>query len=102
MFDSILFLGFPMSDAYQQELQLLPAVEQELFIQNQVSSYLQRIENEGIVYLGKSLGTSIELATLESIHSHIYSLLKKLVPHFPYEQHPLLLLAIPAAAQFAL
>jgi hypothetical protein len=96
MFDTILFLGFPLSDSYQRELQQLPSAERELFIQKQVSPYLQQIEDKGIVYLGKSLGSSIEMTALESMQSHIYSLLRKLIPHFPYEQHPLLLLAIPA------
>lgn len=97
MLDTILFLGFPLSASYQQELQWLPSAERELFIQPQASPYLQQIENQGMVYLGKSLGSSIEIAALESVQSHIYSLLRKLIPHFPYEKHPLLLLAIPAA-----
>jgi hypothetical protein len=99
MFDTILFLGFPLSAAYQQALIQLPAAERELFIQSQDSVYLQKIENEGMEYLGKSLGPSIDIATLEMSYSHIHSLLKKLIPHFPYEQHPLLLLALPAQNQ---
>lgn len=96
MFDTVLFLGFPLSVAYQQELTRLPAAERELFIQNQDSAYLQKIENEGIEYLGKYLGPSTEMGALEMSCSHVYSLLKKLIPYFSYEEHPLLLLALPA------
>lgn len=95
MFDTVLFLGFPLSEAYRQALIQIPAIERELFIQNQDSNYLQKIEYEGIEYLGKYLGSSIEMAKLSMSHSHIYSLLKKLIPHFPYEKSPLLLLALP-------
>jgi hypothetical protein len=95
MTHSSLFFGFRVPESYQEELLKLPSVEKELFIQSQVSPYLQQIEHEGRLYLGKSLGPSIEMANLDSLHSHIYSLLKKLVPSFPYEQHPLLLLALP-------
>jgi hypothetical protein len=94
MFDTVLFLGFPLSDAYQKELLRLPSAERELFIQNQVSPYLQRVESEGTYYLGKCLGSSIEMVELDSSFLHIYSLLRKLVPNFPYEQYPLLLLAL--------
>ncbi len=96
MFDPLLFLGFPLSECYQQELTQLPAVEHALFIQNHSSPYLQQIESNGKFYLGKFLGPSIELSALEASQSHIYSLLKKLVPNFPYEQYPLLLLALPS------
>lgn len=94
MLETEIFLGFPLSDSYQRELLQLPSVERELFIQDRPSPYLQQIENEGILYLGKYLGPSIEMSLLDSSYSHLYSLLKKLVPHFPYEQHPLFLLAL--------
>jgi|GEM_PF-1451410 len=95
MFNAVLFLGFPLLDSYQRELSKLSAVERELFIQYQVSPYLQQIQSEGALYLGKGLGSSVELAALDSFQSHIYSLLRKLVPDFPYQQHPLLLLILP-------
>lgn len=96
MFDTTLFLGFPLLELYLNELMRLPAVELALFIQKEPSPYLQQIENEGRGYLGKSIGSSVELGALEAFQSHIYSLLKKLVPIFPYEEYPLLLLALPA------
>jgi hypothetical protein len=94
MFDHQLFLGLPLSESYQQELAQLPAPIRAAFIQSQSSLYLQQIENEGTIYLGKSLGPLVELSALESIQAHIYSLLKKLVPHYSYDKHPLLLFAL--------
>lgn len=96
MFNTQLFFGLPLEDFYQHALDQLSLSERELFIQNQHSPYLQQIESEGILYLGKYLGSFIELTTLDSLQAHIYSLLNKLVPNYPYKQHPLLLLAIPS------
>ncbi len=93
MFNTSLFLGFPLSGDYSEKLEQLSLVEKELFIQNRASPYLQIIENEGVIYLGKDLGSSIETACLDSLYSHIYSLLKKMVPDFPYGQHPLIIFA---------
>ncbi len=95
MFDYQLFLGLPILSSYQEELNQLPSSLRDLFIQNKDSSYLQQIEYENVVYLGKSLGSTIETFILDAMQAHIYSLLRRLIPHYPYEQHPLLLLALP-------
>lgn len=92
MFDYPFFLGFPVSDSYQQELSQLPETVRNLFIQNHSSLYLQQIEYDNVLYLGKYLGSSVEVAVLDSLQGHIESLLKKLVPTYPYERDSLLLL----------
>jgi hypothetical protein len=89
-----LFLGLPLSDSYLKELKKLPPYIQNLFIQPHSSDYLQRVESKGIVYLGKCLGSFIKLADIETLQIHIYSLLKRLISDYPYEQVPLLLLPI--------
>lgn len=94
MFDSTLFLVFPLTDLFQKELLKLSPVERNLFIQDQNPLYLRQIEYEGVFYLGKSLDCPFEMRDLESFQSHIYSLLKKLVPQFPCEQTPLILLPL--------
>ncbi len=94
MFDYQLFLGLPLSASYQEELHVLPDSVRNTFIQREVSPYLQVVEHEGVMYLGKFAGASVELAALDALQTHIYSLLKKLIPHYPYENHPLLLLAL--------
>lgn len=96
MFETVLFLGFPLSDSYEQILRQLSDVDRNLFIGDSDASYLQKIESEGVKYLGKYLGPLIEVGALEMSSSHIYSLLRKLVPDFSYDCHPLILLALPA------
>ena len=95
IFDTVLFLGFPLSPSYHQALDQVPMAEREVFIQTGDSPYLQKIEREGIEYLGKYLGSSIDMTALDLSHAHVYSLLKKLNPHFPYEESSLFLLALP-------
>lgn len=96
MFQYQLYLGLLAEDSLLQELRQLPPGFHDLFIQNQDSAYLQQIEFEGKIYLGKYLGTSIETSSLDSLQTNIYSLLKRLIPYYSYEQHPLLLLAVPS------
>ena len=101
MFDALLFLGFPLSPAFQQELLRVSSVERELFIQEggvsgelDPSPYLQIITYEEREYLGKTLGSIIELNDLEQFCSHLYSLLKKMVPQCSFDRHSLVLLAL--------
>ena len=93
MLDHPLFLGLPLSESYLQKLNQLPLPLMEAFIQDQSSDYLQQIESDGVRYLGKYVDTPYEMAAFDSLQTHIYSLLKRLIPDYPYEQHPLLLLA---------
>lgn len=97
MFQYHLYLGLLVDDSFLKELRQLPPGLHDLFIQNQDSTYLQQIEFEGKTYLGKYLGTSIETSLLDALQVNIYSLLKRLIPHYPYDQHPLLLLAVPSS-----
>ncbi len=94
MFDYQLFFGYPQSDSFCSELKQVAPSLRALYIQNDPSAYLQEIEHEGVLYLGKFINTPIEVETLEGLQAHIYSLLKCLVPHYTYQQ-PLLLLALP-------
>lgn len=94
MFDYQLFFGYPQSDSFYRTLDQVSPALRALYIQSDPSSYLQQIEYEGVTYLGKLVDVPIEVETLEALETHIYSLLKCLVPQYSYEQ-PLLLLALP-------
>lgn len=94
MSDQRLFLGLPLSHSYLQELKKIPLPVRETFIQEQPSDYLQQIEQEGVFYLGKSIDSPYDMASIDSLQTHIYSLLKKLISDYPYDQHPLLLLPL--------
>lgn len=95
MLDYHLFFGFPLNSVYQDTLNKIPSNLRSLFIQNH-SDYLQQVEYNGSVYLGKNLGPYIEYNTLDMAEANIYSLLRRLIPDYPYEDS-LFLLAIPAS-----
>lgn len=56
--------------------------------------YLNEFSYKGMRFLGKGLGSMISLSELELIEKNIYSLLKKVVSQFPYEEVPLYLFPI--------
>lgn len=94
MFEHCLFLGLPITESYLHQLKKLSPELIEIFIQNQSSEYLQKREYCGISYLGKCMETPYEMAALDFLQTHVYSLLKKLIPDYPYDQHPLVLLPL--------
>lgn len=95
MFETILFLGLPITDSYRNKLDLAPAPQRDLFIQEgQGSPYLQEIESKGVRYLGKELTLPAEVGALDLAAAHILSLLHNLVPHVHYKESSLVLVAI--------
>ena len=71
MFNTQLFLGFPLSNSlYQIELESISDSIRSTFIQNaseETTSYLQKIEIDRVIYLGKYIGPIIETSSLDSI-----------------------------------
>ena len=94
MFDSHLFLAFPLDKDYLSKLLAVQPALRSLFIQEGDLNYLQTIEHDGQTYLVKNLGSKTDLATLESVRSHLLSILRRLIEDYPYESHPLRILAI--------
>lgn len=90
--ESSLFIGFPVGCDYAALLASVPAARCARFIQNG-PDYLQRIEEGEKVYLGKKIDGAIDLNDLESVGNNIYSLLRCMISQYPYESHPLLLIA---------
>ena len=93
MFDYQLFIGFPKDPIFQQELQKANDHLMNQFI-NTHGEYLQEINHQGMQYLGKKVGKLATFSDITLIEANIYSILKKLVPHFPYEETPLMLFPI--------
>ena len=89
------FLGLPLSDSYRQKLDAISPSLKALFIQEQSSDYLLQVDFQGVTYLGKYLETPYEMSALDSLQTHIYSLLQKLLPEVRKEEQTLLLLALP-------
>jgi hypothetical protein len=96
----VLFFGFPVDERYGAALANVDPKIYHLFVDNNANStYLQLINYRDQQYLGKHLGALIECGTLELLQANIYSLLRKLVPEYSYEEVPLRLLSfIPSEA----
>ena len=89
-FERLLFLGFPVDEAYQAKLLALNPQLLDLFIQKN-GEYLQEMVFQGQKYLGRVIASPAQLADLDLLESHIYSLLNRLLPSHPYEGSELLL-----------
>lgn len=78
MFETELFLAFPVTSQYEEALNAAPQGLKEAFINTE--NYLTFLQHEGVNYLGKSLGESILEEELKNAAKHICSILMKLVP----------------------
>ncbi len=91
IFDYQLFFGFALFDTYLAGLAQISPELRSTFIH---PHYLHKLDHEGQGYLGKYLGSVVEFSTLELVQAHIYSLLRRLIADYPYEDHPLILLTV--------
>lgn len=95
MFESKLFLGFPVHGEFAKKFHELDPEIIEIFIQAD-SAYLEKTTFKETLYLGKYVQDISNLQSLEQLESNVYSLLKKIVPGYPFEETPLLLFPLPA------
>lgn len=93
MFNVYLFLGFAVDQLYVDKLAQVNPHLLETFIQKD-GEYLSEVQHNEIRFLGKHVGKIVALPQLELLEANIYSLLKKMVPDFPYEEAPLYLFSI--------
>lgn len=93
MFTFQLFLGFPVDELYAEELSKANPYVVAQFIQKE-GDYLREITYQDMRFFGKFLGHIAELQQIELLEANIYSLLKKLVPNFSYQEIPLYLFPI--------
>lgn len=94
MFEYQLFIGFPKDPIFEKELQKANNHLINQFIHPK-GEYLEEIKFEGMTYLGKKLGKFSKFSEITLKEANIYSILKILVPEFPYEETPLMLFPIP-------
>jgi len=94
MFDGSLFIGIPLREIEIDQLKILPTPLLAAFIKDQPSDYLQKIESDGISYLGKFIEVPYNVSNIQSLEQNILSLLRKLLPDFSSEDNPLLLIAL--------
>lgn len=90
MEDTELFLGFSLTSGFLDKFQKLNPDICSLFIQKN-SNYLQKIYINNDVFIGKFVGQIVDIDKLQLIQTHIFSVLKKLVPDYNYENDSLVL-----------
>jgi hypothetical protein len=94
MFEYQLFIGFPKDPIFEKELQKINPHLIQQFLKSE-SEYLEEIQYQGMSYLGKRLGKLVKISEISLLEANIYSILKILVPQFPYDETPLMLITIP-------
>ena len=82
-----------MTSSFSEELNKINPELKKLFVQNG-RDYLQELNLEDQAYLGKYLEKPADLPELQLLETHIYSLLSKLVPGYPYANQALKLLPV--------
>lgn len=90
---SRLFFGFLAEGVFAAKLSLVADDLKSFIIQNQ-DPYLYRISHEGKVYLGKYVESELTITDLQLVESNIFSLLRKLLPDYPYRDVELFLIPI--------
>lgn len=93
-FQSELFLGFSVDPTFENELNSLDNQIKSLYIQENSDAYLTKYALNDKQFLGKYIGTSSNLPHLELASTNIYSLLKKIVPNYPYDQSELFVIPV--------
>ncbi|MGZ3732924.1 MAG: hypothetical protein ACXU9U_04230 [Parachlamydiaceae bacterium] len=93
MFERKLFFGFQIDTLFQDALSAVNKQLLGIFIRND-DEYLQELTYEKRRYLGKFVNSPLDLAALELLQVNVYSMLKRLVPNYPYEQSSLWLIPL--------
>lgn len=93
MFEPRLYLGFLLDPLYENQLnQQNSNLVKQFVVSEHLSGscfpepFLLKKTKDGVVFLGKYIGEGATLSEIELLEAHIYSLLKKLVPGFPYSE----------------
>ena len=93
MTKAALFLGIPLDEVCVAALNALDPAFKQLYIQDEATC-LNEIIHQEQRYLGKKILQAESLAALELVQDNIYSLLKKLLPGYPFSEIHLQLLPI--------
>lgn len=92
MFSASLFLGFLVDEELEKKLSKANPALVAMFVDNQ-SEYLHRSSYKGKSYLGKKLEAPLEFSSVESLESHVESLMIRLVPTFSISDYPTQMIA---------
>lgn len=83
----MIFLGFPIDPLYKEQLEKVNPARRGFILEEG----LEEISHEGLIYLGRTVGEKVTLCEISLLEAHIFSLLKKLVQNFPYDETALYL-----------
>lgn len=87
-----LFFGLPIDKTLERELKEVDEAVLSIFIRPE-EAYLQEATLQGKRFLGKSIGTAVDFNHLELLETNIYSLLKRILPNYPFPKTSLTLFA---------
>lgn len=90
----MLFLGYCTSPALTHALSSVDFRKVALFIQDENIQYLSEVVYAGESYVGKFADQISSIEHLTLLETNIFSILKKLIPTFPFEDSQLLLFPI--------
>lgn len=76
MFNLELFLGIPVDETIKKALSKINPQILDLYIKKEKSLYLQEVEKDGIVYLGKFAGKISKVPDLYLLEKNIVSILQ--------------------------
>ncbi len=91
MYEVELFLGLPLEAELLEALEKIEPDFKDLFIKLDSDIYLEKVTFESVNYLGKKTKRLENTTSLKQLEINIYSLLKRLLPHFSFQQAPLYL-----------
>lgn len=90
MFFTKLFMGVVVEGSFATQFATANPQMIALFL-NPNREYLLEVQHEGKRYLGKTISTAADLASLDQMEANIVSLLKKIIPDYAYDQMELVL-----------
>jgi hypothetical protein len=93
MFERKLFLGCQVDASFEKHLSKTSPQLISLFIQPK-GEYLHQMIYQDQRYLGRFITSPSNLSEIELLELHVFSLLKRLVPDYSYENAPLWLFPI--------
>lgn len=93
MIEASLFLGFICDPLFESGLEKATPYWVELLTGG--GDYLSKVTVSNVKYLGKFASSLVSLEELENLESNILSLLKRLVPDYPFRTNVPVLLTLP-------
>lgn len=86
LYQATLFLGFSIDPSFKTSLRSVNPHLVSLLTSG--GDYLQKISTANQEFLGKTIPDFPNFEELESLETHLISLLKKLAPQYPFHTNP--------------